>query len=228
MQLDCIEIGASDLVGASRDYELLLGVAPAADRDGVLRFQLGRGAVELQSGGPGIQSLRFVPSADDREINWPADTESFHGIAVHVDAPFDGPVRARAADAIDAIDHVVIHSPDLDRAIALWRDRLGLRLALDREFPERGLRLLFFRSGGITLEFAGTLQKAQDVSGSDRLYGVAYRVGDLEACRTRLLRAGFEVTAIRPGHKRGTRVATVRSRTAEVPTLLIAEAASGD
>ena len=79
-----------------------------------------------------------------------------------------------------AIDHVVVHTTAPERAIALWRDRMGLRLALDREFPARHLRLLFFRSGGITLEYASPLPARDDApAGDDRLHGVSYRVTDL-------------------------------------------------
>ena len=38
-----------------------------------------------------------------------------------------------------------------------WLADAAGRLALDRTFPERGLRLLFFRPGGVTLEVAAAL-----------------------------------------------------------------------
>jgi hypothetical protein len=57
--------------------------------------------------------------------------------------------------------------------------------------------------------------------GPDRFYGVSYRVRDLGARREALLAAGFDVSEIRPGNKAGTRVASVRSGTADVPTLLL-------
>ena len=53
------------------------------------------------------------------------------------------------------------------------------------------------------------------------LNGVAYRVRDLAAVRERLLAAGLDVSDMRTGNKQGTRVATVRSGTEGVPTLLI-------
>src|SRR5262249_54296157 len=117
-------------------------------------------------------------------------------------------------------DHVVVHTGDPERAIALWRDRVGLRLALDREFPARHLRLLFFRSAGITLEYTSPLPAAEP-AGVDRLYGVSYRVTDLPSRRGRRLAAEIEVSEIRPGMRPGTTVATVRSGTAGVPTLLL-------
>ena len=81
--------------------------------------------------------------------------------------------------------------------------------------------MLFFRSAGVTLEFVASISPAPAPAGPDRLYGVAYRVPDLAACRERLVRAGLDVSDIRDGQKRGTIVATVRSGTAGVPTLLV-------
>jgi hypothetical protein len=105
--------------------------------------------------------------------------------------------------------------------MATWRDGGGLRLALDREFPARGLRLLFFRSNGITLEYATPLPPPDGAAGADTLWGVSYRVTDLAARRERLLAAGVDVSELRTGMKPGTTVVTVRSGTAGVPTLMI-------
>ena len=119
-----------------------------------------------------------------------------------------------------AIDHVVVQTMAPERAITLWRDRCGLRLALDREFADRGLRMLFFRSAGITLEFACPIAPSAG-DWVDRLYGVSYRVPQLQQWRSRLLAAGVDVSEIRAGMRPGTSVCTVRSGTAEVRTLLL-------
>jgi len=219
VEFDSVQIGAADVVAVAHAYEVLLGIPPVHGEGGAMRFQLRRGAVEVEPGDSGLHSLRFTVAANADRGRWPA--EAFHGVRVSFTAAPSAPPAAGAADAVEAIDHVVINTPDLDRAIGLWRDRMGLRLALDREFPARGLRLVFFRSGGVTLEFAGPLPAPAERTGSDTLYGMAYRVHDLEACRARLLRAGVDVTEQRAGQKRGTTVATVRARTAGVPTLLI-------
>jgi catechol 2,3-dioxygenase-like lactoylglutathione lyase family enzyme len=219
MRFDSVRVHVADLDVATRAYELLLGLQ-ASSREGIRRFQLGRGAVELAQGEPGLHALWFVAPCDET-LAWPTENGAFHGLCVCVGSPQDAGAPALSPDAVDAVDHVVVHSPDLDRARALWRDRLGLRLALDREFPGRGLRMLFFRSGGVTLEFVGTLGPPVDPGGPDRLYGIAYRVSDIAACRERLLRGGIDVSTIRPGHKPCTSVATVRSGTEGVPTLLL-------
>ncbi len=219
VQFDSVRINVADLAAATSEYERLLG-RPAQMGAGVCRFQLTRGAVELGLGEPGLDSLCFAGVADGM-ASWAIAPDAFHGLRVRTILAHDAEIIAVQPDGVAAIDHVVIHSPDLDRAGALWRDRLGLRLALDREFPQRGLRMLFFRSAGVTLEFVGTLPAPADRGGSDRLSGIAYRVTDLAACRARLLRTGIEVSEIRRGYKPGTHVATVRSGTEGVPTLLI-------
>jgi catechol 2,3-dioxygenase-like lactoylglutathione lyase family enzyme len=218
MRLDGVRIGAADVPDAAARYATLLGVEPVDGADGRRRFQLERGAVEIEPGEPGLRAVCFVPEgADDR---WPEDRDAYHGVDVAIVPPRAAAATARAADAAIAIDHVVVFTPSPERAIALWRDRLGLRLAFDREFPERRLRLVFLRSGGMTLELACALPAPAE-AGPDRLYGVSYRVPDLASRRATLLAAGVDVSDIRPGHKAGTRVASVKSGTADVPTLLL-------
>jgi len=131
-------------------------------------------------------------------------------------------VTGPAAAAVEALDHVVLRSPDPDATQRLYGESLGLRLALDRSFPERKVRLQFFRVGGVTVEVASQLADAPDATAPDRLWGLAWRVPDADAARARLLEAGFPVTPVRFGHKPGTRVCTVEQDTCGVPTLLIA------
>lgn len=123
-------------------------------------------------------------------------------------------------DTVSRLDHIVLLSPDADACIALYRDGFGLRLALDRTFEERGVRLLFFRVGGTTLEVGSAL--AGKPEATDRLWGLAYGVENIDQARNRLSADGFEVSEVHPGRKRGTRVCTVRSATHGVATLLIA------
>jgi catechol 2,3-dioxygenase-like lactoylglutathione lyase family enzyme len=211
MQLTGVCIGAADLPAAVASYALLLGVPGVPLAGGGTRFVLGRGCVDVAAGPPGLHAVRFSVREDE------AAPRSAHGVTVVGDPEPSPPPGPEAV----AIDHVVVHTVDPDRAIALWRDDLGVRLALDRAFPARGLRLLFFRSGGITLEYASPLPARGGPAGDDRLHGVSYRVTDLAAGRDRLLAAGLDVSPLRPGMRPGTTVATVRSGTAGVPTLLL-------
>lgn len=123
--------------------------------------------------------------------------------------------------AIAGIDHVVVLSEDAEASRRLYGDGLGLRLALDRRFPERGTRLLFFRIGGITVEIGSGLEPSRSPDAPDRLWGLAYAVADVDRARERVAAAGFDVSEVRPGRKAGTRVCTVRGDPWGVATLLI-------
>jgi catechol 2,3-dioxygenase-like lactoylglutathione lyase family enzyme len=213
MRLDSVQIGVADLESGTTAYSLLLGLEPPS---GSHRFQLTPGAIELVQGEEGIRSVRFVTDEGEAAPSLPATID---GLTVLIEPARTAP-GAILESPVQAIDHVVIRSTDPDRAVAVWRDRLGLRLALDRVFEDRGLRLLFFRSGGITLEYA-TAHPPAEPGRPDRLWGVSYRVRDLASHRARLLAAGVDVSEIRVGMRPGTSVATVRSGTAGVPTLLL-------
>jgi catechol 2,3-dioxygenase-like lactoylglutathione lyase family enzyme len=127
---------------------------------------------------------------------------------------------------ISALDHVVVTSTDLEASRAIYADLLGLRLALDRRFEARRIRILFFRIAGVTVEVAGALGPADPAEAGDRFGGLAYRVDDVGATRERVAAAGFDVSSVRDGAKPGTRVCTVRDGTHGVPTLLIEPASA--
>jgi len=82
------------------------------------------------------------------------------------------PMASAAGDAsaaISGVDHVVVNTTDPDATSALYGEKLGLRLALDRTFPGWGMRLMFFRVGGITVEVAAPIASALVGSGARRL-----------------------------------------------------------
>jgi len=129
------------------------------------------------------------------------------------------------AATINRLDHVVIGTRDAGHAISFYRDGLDIRLALDRTFEARGIRLLFFRLGGTTLEFSVPIREDAEISAGDEskdhLWGLAYQVPDADLAWTRLESAGLEVSTIREGHKAGTRVFTVKSSPLGIPSLII-------
>jgi catechol 2,3-dioxygenase-like lactoylglutathione lyase family enzyme len=120
---------------------------------------------------------------------------------------------------ITAMDHVVVSSADPERAAALYGARLGLDMALDRSHPDWG-RLMFFRCGELIVEVVhrpdGNVDQAHD-----KLWGLSWRVADINATRARLASAGIDVSEVRTGRKPGTRVATVRNGTCGIPALLV-------
>jgi catechol 2,3-dioxygenase-like lactoylglutathione lyase family enzyme len=125
---------------------------------------------------------------------------------------------ATTAAPVLGLDHVVVSTADPERAAALYGARLGLDMALDRSHPDWG-QLMFFRCGDLIVEVIhrpGAGDKARD-----KLWGLSWRVADVEAARVRLAAAGLEVSDVRAGRKPGTRVMSVRDGTCGIHTLLL-------
>jgi catechol 2,3-dioxygenase-like lactoylglutathione lyase family enzyme len=122
--------------------------------------------------------------------------------------------------AVSGLDHVVVRTPDPERATALYGARLALDMRLDRSNEAWGARLLFFRCGDLIVEVAHDLGAGVG-AGPDRLWGLSWRVPDAEAARARLAAAGLDVSEVRAGRKPGTRVLTLRDGTCGVRTLLL-------
>ena len=126
-----------------------------------------------------------------------------------------------AASSITGLDHVVVSTSDPERAAALYGARLGLDMALDRSHPDWG-QLMFFRCGDLIVEIVHRPGQDQATDKTrDRLWGLSWRVADIDAIRARLLSADVDVSDVRTGRKPGTRVLTVRSGTCGIPTLLV-------
>lgn len=149
--------------------------------------------------------------------------EKMAGIKSFVLQPGQGDLPAAKLEngAVTALDHLVINTPNPERAVATYGARLGLRFALDRTAEQWNTRFLFFRLGGLTLEIIHRLDQDHDPVGDDSLWGITWAVDDLDAARQRLLRQGCDVSDIRTGRKPGSRVFTVRDGTLNVPTLFI-------
>jgi catechol 2,3-dioxygenase-like lactoylglutathione lyase family enzyme len=114
-------------------------------------------------------------------------------------------------NGVVSIDHVVAFSPDLDRTTATLRGA-GFDLRRIREEPTPGgaPRQAFFRMGEVILDVIqapeGT-RIADDPSGPARLWGISFRVDDLERTAAALGdRLGEPREAVQPGR----RIATLR------------------
>jgi catechol 2,3-dioxygenase-like lactoylglutathione lyase family enzyme len=129
---------------------------------------------------------------------------------------------ATSASPILGLDHVVISTEDPERAAALYGARLGLDLALDRSHRDWG-QLMFFRCGDLIVEVVKRPVADADLT-HDKLWGLSWRVADIEATRIRLVVAGIDVSEVRAGRKPGTRVMSVRAGTCGVHTLLLERA----
>jgi catechol 2,3-dioxygenase-like lactoylglutathione lyase family enzyme len=163
--------------------------------------------------------------ASHRTLAWKrtrASAESTHGIRLFFLERAERLVRSpdTAPAPVALLDHLVIATPDPERTAALYGARLGLDMKLDRTIAALGTRFLFFRTGGLVFEVIHRTKDGRG-DGPDKIFGVSWRVADIEATRTRLQQAGLDVSEPREGRKPGTRVFTVRTGTFGVPTIVI-------
>jgi catechol 2,3-dioxygenase-like lactoylglutathione lyase family enzyme len=236
--LDHIVLAAHDVDAATTAYETLLG----RSRDDRAAFHLANLSLVIAQPtagvAEGLAAIAFAVSDLDKALRLAArrglsaaapdadgaalSTEATHGVGIRlVERPAATDPRPSATSAaMSGLDHVVIRSPNPDRAVALYAGRLGLDLRLDRSNPDWGSRLLFFRCGDLIVEIAHDL-KAGVTNAPDELWGLSWRVPDLDAAHARLAAAGIAVSGIRTGRRPGTRVFTISDRTARVPTLVI-------
>jgi catechol 2,3-dioxygenase-like lactoylglutathione lyase family enzyme len=151
-----------------------------------------------------------------------AATDATRGVRLFfLELSKERPLSVRSAVAsITALDHVVIATAEPERAAALYGARLGLDMALDRSHPDWG-RLMFFRCGDLIVEVVHRPKDAMADRAHDRLWGLSWRVADIDATRARLLAAGIDVSEVRTGRKPGTRVMSVRGGTCGIHTLLL-------
>tara|TARA_Y100000768_G_scaffold386129_1_gene373800 strand:- start:4588 stop:5433 length:846 start_codon:yes stop_codon:yes gene_type:complete len=129
------------------------------------------------------------------------------------------PMPNRFNDAsINKLDHVVITTNDADGFIEIYRDIFDIRLALDKVIEHWNTRMLFFRLNETTIE---VVAKEHNNKNPDELWGLAWEVESIANTRKRLINEGVEITEIKDGIKENTLVATIKSHTHDVPTLLI-------
>ncbi|EAQ96747.1 VOC family protein [Congregibacter litoralis] len=128
------------------------------------------------------------------------------------------------------LDHIVIASQNAESTAFLLGSQLGLDLRMDMSRRDWNARLMFFRCGDLIVEVFERLEndasdgaKAESTAAppEDSFYGLTWRVDDADASHKRLQESGFDVSEVRQGRKPGSRVLTVRNRTAGVATLLI-------
>lgn len=145
---------------------------------------------------------------------------STHGVAITVVETRERTGAGATTSSVSGLDHVVIRSPNPERAVALYGGRLGLDFALDRTNADWGSRLLFFVCGGVRVEIGHSLAKGvSDLP--DSLWGLAWRVADIEQSQARLQAAGLNTSDAKSGRRAGSHVLTVRSGTCNVPTILL-------
>ena len=119
---------------------------------------------------------------------------------------------------INKLDHLVINTNDANGFINIYKDVFNIRLALDKVIEHWKSRMLFFRVNKTTIE---VIERKNEDDSQDSLWGLAWEVESIEEAYNRLISEGVDVTPIKEGLKENTLVATIKSHTHNVPTLLI-------
>ncbi|HZY54280.1 MAG TPA: VOC family protein [Reyranella sp.] len=235
--LDHLVLRASFRAGAVGAYETLLG---RQAEDGRLRVGNVGLTIEDHASTAQLSAMVFVTASLDKAKRLlerravPCErkgeqlvlsTIATHGVPIalveRTEAPAAAPLlKSSEAAAVSSLDHVVVRTPNPERAVALYAGRLGLDLRLDRSNPEWGSRLLFFRCGDLVVEIAHDLKKGVS-DAPDQLWGLSWRAPDIAKANERLKKAGVEVSEPRRGRRPGTQVFSVQSHTANVPTIVI-------
>jgi catechol 2,3-dioxygenase-like lactoylglutathione lyase family enzyme len=223
---DRIVLAVPDLPAACAQYQRLFGLPPVssdtAQGEPAAWWGLSNTVIELVQGAVSQPRLRgIVFSAPDTEQG-EIPVKNSLGIDLRLgDGRRTADFRRQhpAAQLLDlAVDHVVLRTVDAQACIDLFRDELGIRLALDKTAPAWGGRMLFFRAGKLTLEVIAT---DSDSTTGNTFWGLAYQCPDLAGLSHTLAGRGVAVSSVREGRKPGTRVATLHSHCLDIPTLLL-------
>jgi catechol 2,3-dioxygenase-like lactoylglutathione lyase family enzyme len=221
---DRIVLGVPDLDRAVEQYRVLLGAAAfrCEHRSGIAWLGLPNTVVELRETGSEPAAIRSLVMSDPGGGAEAEPVANPMGLDLWLcDGSCTAQFRGRHPDAqVSAlrVDHLVLRTASARDCIGLFSEQLGIRLALDRTVPEWGGRMLFFRTGKLTLE---VIEPDAAPEGGDHFWGIAYQCRDIDSKVTAISEAGVTVSEVRPGRKPGTRVATVKSHCLGIPTLLI-------
>jgi len=93
------------------------------------------------------------------------------------------------------LDHIGIATHQLDQALALWRDALGLRVEFTEEVTEQGVRIAMLPVGETHIELLEPLSESSPVGKflakrGPGIHHVAIRVTDIRASLTSLKEKG--------------------------------------
>jgi methylmalonyl-CoA/ethylmalonyl-CoA epimerase len=100
---------------------------------------------------------------------------------------------------IGKLNHVAIVVPDLEAAVALYRDTLGAEVLPPHELPEHGVTAAFVELGNTRIELLEPLGETSPVRGflarnpDGGMHHVCYEVPDIRAARDRVRARGARV-----------------------------------
>lgn len=113
-----------------------------------------------------------------------------------------GPAAMDSA-APSKINHLGIAVRDLDQALQVWRDALGLAVERIVDLPDRGLRVAFLPCGESMIELLAPLDDQSEISKflverGPGLHHVCLQTGNLELASQRAESAGLRMLGAAP------------------------------
>ena len=100
---------------------------------------------------------------------------------------------------IGRLNHVAIAVPDLDAAVALYRDALGADVGAPQDEPDHGVTVVFITLPNTKVELLYPLGETSPIAGfleknpSGGIHHICYEVQDILAARDRLTAQGARV-----------------------------------
>ena len=187
--VDRVVLEVPDLAAAQTEYAKLLVTLGAQTRPlpDAWGFVLRNTVIDLREAPGDVARIAGLVLCDDQASQAPqtllevGSTWVQHCDGQITDALRDSP-KFNAPEL--AVDHVVLRTNSADRCIANYGDQLGIRLALDQTVEKWGGRMLFFRTGKMTLE---VIDAMQDRPQEDYFWGIAYQCPDLDQADTQLI-----------------------------------------
>lgn len=100
---------------------------------------------------------------------------------------------------IGKLNHVAIVVPDLDRAVATYRDALGAKVSDATDLPEHGVRVVFVELPNTKVELLlpigenSPVAKFLEKNADGGMHHICYEVDDILAARDKLVASGARV-----------------------------------
>lgn len=228
--IDRIVIAVPELVAAMAEYQALLGAkfwpVPGNHSQPGAWLGLANVTLELRQQAVAQPSIIAIVFAGDAASDISTDVVNARELSLSIcDGADTASFRRAQVESQNpklSVDHLVLRTADADACIELFSVGLGIRLALDKNAPQWGARMLFFRVGKLTLE---VVEPTEEKPARDHFWGIAYQCSDLSYTTQKLLEGGVALSEVRSGRKPDTKVATVKSHSLAIPTLLIEPAA---
>lgn len=119
---------------------------------------------------------------------------------------------------MNKVDHIAVAVKDLDEAIKVYRDTLGLELSGREVVEAQGVEVAFFPLEGFRLELITPIRKDSPISNflekrGGGLHHICFQVEDIESELRRLEEKGVELVSSEPGAgSKGRKVAFLHPR----------------